>query len=421
MENIEKKLLTKRFGLIDPLSIDDYIAHDGYAALEKALKMTPEAVIEEVTAAQLKGRGGAGFPVGLKMESVRRAQSDIKYLICNADEGEPGNFKDRYLMENDPHQILEGMIISAYATGVKKGYIFIRGEYTRGIFVINSAINAAAEKGYLGTDILGSGLDFDIEVYTGAGSYVSGEEFALMLCIEGSPARSTFKPPFPTTEGLYGKPTQINNVESLANLPHIILDGAQAFCRIGTKNSKGTKLISLCGNVHNKGLYEVPFGLRFNEIIEKLGGTSCSSIKMAQLGGASGPCLPVHMLGLHLDYKDMKEHDLSFGSGAVIVIDKSYEVLDIVRNSLEFFRHESCGKCTPCREGIQHLLILLDRFLLGEAEKKDLKLMNILTETIQQTSICGLGQAAPTALKTALAYFPEEFESRLKKQRVGVI
>ena len=416
MEHLEKKLLTKRFGRIDPLSIDEYIELGGYAALQKALQMAPEEIVEVVTASELRGRGGAAFLVGKKMQAVQQADGPEKYLICNADEGEPGNFKDRYLMENDPHQILEGMLISAYAVGACKGFIFIRGEYVRAIYIMQSALKAAAEKGYIGKGIQGFDFDFDIEIYTGAGSYVCGEEFALMLCIEGNPARSTFKPPFPTTEGLYNKPTQINNVETFANLPHIVLDGAEAFSAIGTEYSKGTKLVSLCGNVRRKGLYEVPFGVRIKDIIEELGGgVPGHGIRMVQLGGASGPCLPPIMLGLRLDYKEMVDNDLAIGSAAVIVIDDRAEVLDIVRNTLEFFQHESCGKCTPCREGIVHLLILLDRFILGVATKKDLELLESLAETIRLTSICGLGQAAPTSLRTTLKYFREEYTSRIKK------
>jgi len=422
MDNIEKKLLTKRFGQIDPLSIDDYIAKDGYAALQKAVKITPAKIVDSVKASGLLGRGGAAYPVGLKMEAVQKAKSPEKYLICNADEGEPGNFKDRYLMENDPHQIIEGMVISAFAAGATKGYMFIRGEYSRPIYIMTNAIKAAAEKGYLGQNILDSGLNFEIELYTGAGSYVCGEEFALMLCLEGNPGRSTFKPPFPTTEGLYNKPTQINNVESFANIPHIVLDGAEAFAKIGTEHSKGTKLISLCGNVRSKGLYEVPFGVTIRDIIEKLGrGVAGSGIKMVQLGGASGSCLPANMLGLALDYKEMADDDLTFGSGAIIVMDDSIDVLDIVRNTLEFFRHESCGKCTPCREGIEHLVILLDKFIEGVATKKDLELLETLIETIKQTSICGLGQAAPTSLRTTLKYFRKEYTSKIKKHHAKVI
>jgi NADH-quinone oxidoreductase subunit F len=419
--SIEKKLLTKRFGLIDPMSIEDYIASGGYEALRKAVKAAPEKIVEEVKASGLRGRGGAAFPVGLKMEAVLKAESDVKYLICNADEGEPGNFKDRYLMENDPHQVIEGMVLCAYAVGASKGYIFIRGEYTRSIYIMETAAKAAREKGFLGKNILGSGLNFDVAFYTGAGSYVCGEEFALMLCIEGNPARSTFKPPFPTTEGLYGKPTQINNVESFSNIPHIIGDGAQEFLKIGTKRSRGTKLVSLSGNVRQKGLYEVPFGVHLWEIIENLGHGVVGSIRMVQVGGASGPCLPPNMLGMKLDYKDFADSGMSLGSGAIIVIDTKNDVLDIVRNTLEFFRHESCGKCTPCREGIVHLLVLLDRFILGEAEKKDLEKMKTLVQTIELTSICGLGQAAPTALKTTMQYFPEVYAAGIRKHHTVAI
>lgn len=422
MDNIERKLLTERFGKIDPLCIDDYINYGGYDALKKAVKMSPEKIIQSVKDSGLRGRGGAGFPTGLKMESVQKAQGQEKYLICNADEGEPGNFKDRYLMENDPHQIIEGMVISALAVGAHKGYIFIRGEYTRPIYILKHAIKGAIQKRYLGQNILGSGHDFDIELFTGAGSYVCGEEFALMLCIEGNPGRSTFKPPFPTTQGLYNKPTQINNVETFTNIPHIVLDGPEAFAAIGTETSKGTKLVSLCGNVRARGLYEVPFGVTFREIIEGLGrGCSGGGIKMVQLGGASGSCIPKNMLGLKLDYKEMEDNDLTFGSGAVIVMDDHNDVLDIVRNTLEFFRHESCGKCTPCREGIEHLIILLERFIAGVATNKDLKLLEVLVDTIRQTSICGLGQSAPTSLRTTLKFFRQEYTSRINKYHTNAV
>ena len=422
MSNIEMKLLTRRFGEIDPLSIEEYIASGGYEALKKAIGLGPDKIIEEVNTSGLRGRGGAGFPVGMKMEAVKHEPSDQKYLICNADEGEPGNFKDRYLMEKDPHQVIEGMVISAFAVGASKGYVFIRGEYTHPIYLMGTAIEAARKEGFLGKDILGSGFDFDLEIYTGAGSYVCGEEFALMLCLEGNPGRSTFKPPFPTTMGLYDKPTQINNVESFANLPHIIDMGGAEFAKIGTENSKGTKLISLCGNVRKPGLFEVPFGVRIKDIIEELGrGVPGAGIKMVQLGGASGSCIPASMLGLKLDYKEMADNGLTFGSGAVIVMDERIDVLDIVRNTLEFFHHESCGKCTPCREGIVHLLILLDRFITGTATKQDLQLMETLMESISLTAICGLGQAAPTALKTTLKYFRDEYTSRIGKHHAKAV
>ncbi len=419
MDGIEKKLLTKRFGAIDPLSADDYIRLDGYAALRRALSMDPAAVIAEMKQSGLKGRGGAGFPVGLKMESVRNAAGDTKYIICNADEGEPGNFKDRYLMENDPHQVLEGMIISAAAVGASRGFIFIRGEYKRAAYLMSAAVKAAEERGFLGKNILGSGYDFSVEIRMGAGSYVCGEEFALMLSIEGNPGRSTYKPPFPTTEGLFGMPTQISNVETLSNIPHILRMGGDAFAAIGTASSKGTRLVSLSGNVCHRGLYEVPFGVTLRDIIQQFGGGvhKGRKIRMVQLGGASGPLIPPDMLDMKLDYAEMAKSDCPMGSGAIIVMDDQTDVLDIVRNNLEFFNHESCGKCTPCREGLVHLLILLDRFILKTAEEKDLKRMEDLAEAISLTSLCGLGQAAPTSLRTSLKYFREEYTSRLRKSR----
>jgi len=421
MQTIEKKMLTKRFGEIDPLVIDGYIERDGYKALKKAAKMTPDEIVGEVKTSKLLGRGGAGFPAGLKMEAVQKAVAEEKYIVCNADEGEPGNFKDRYLMENDPHQVIEGMIISALAVGAETGYMFIRGEYTRSIFLMKNAIKAAREKGFLGKDILGTGKNFDIDVYGGAGSYVCGEEFALMLCIEGNPGRSTFKPPFPTTQGLYDKPTQINNVESFSNIPHIIMDGGEAFAKIGTEHSTGTKLVSLCGNVVEPGLYEVPFGVKLSDVIDRLGLGSQGGIKMVQLGGASGPCIPPNMLGMKMCYKEMADNGLSLGSGAIIVMDDRMDVLDIVHNNLMFFCHESCGKCTPCREGLVHLTLLLNRFIDGVAEKKDLVLLESLIETVRLTSICGLGQAAPTSLITTLKYFRNEYTSRIKKRHVKAI
>lgn len=412
---ITQTLLTGRFKKINPMDIEDYISSEGYSALKKALLGTREEAINEVKTSGLRGRGGAGFLTGLKMQSVSRAESAEKYLICNADEGEPGNFKDRYLMENDPHQLIEGMIICAWAVGAHKGYLFVRGEYLKAINILTAAIESAKLKGFLGKNILGSGHDFEIELYPGAGSYVCGEEFALMNCIEGKPARSSYKPPFPTTEGLFNKPTQINNVETFSNIPHIILLGGEAFAGTGTKSSRGTKLVSLSGNVARKGLYEVPFGVTIRDIIEKLGGgvPEGRKIKMVQLGGASGPCIPASMLDLRMDYNEMAERNLEMGSGAVIVMDERADVLDILKRTLEFFHHESCGKCTPCREGILHMLIILERFIQNDATEDDLKLLETLISTISSTSICGLGQAAPTAVKSALMYFREEFTSRI--------
>lgn len=412
---VYKNLLTSRFGKINPGSIDEYVSSGGYTALKKALSMTGDEIINEVKTSGLKGRGGAGFPTGLKMDSVKQAEGNPKYIICNADEGEPGNFKDRLLMENDPHQIIEGIIISAFATGTKHGYIFIRGEYIKSIRTMEAALEQSRAAGYLGDNIQNTGFDFDIDVHTGAGSYACGEEFALLVSIEGKSGRATYKPPFPTTCGLYNKPTQINNVETFCNIPHIISIGGAEFAKIGTDSSKGTKLICLSGNVSKPGLYEVPFGISVRDIIFELGGgvPNNRAIKLVQLGGASGPVIPESMLDVRLDFKEMREKDLTFGSGAVIVMDERIRVLDILKRIVQFFHHESCGKCTPCREGLTQMIILIDRFIDGTASKQDLALLYVLIETMGQASICGLGQAAPTAVKKVLEYCPEEFESRI--------
>ncbi len=407
-----KKLLTSRFGLIDPKSIKDYIDNNGYKALKKAVKMQPSDIIDELKTSKLKGRGGAGFPMGIKMDAVKGAIGSPKYIICNADEGEPGNYKDRYLMENDPHQLIEGMIISAYTVGANVGYIYIRGEYKNAAKILGSALEQARENGFLGDNILNSGYNIEIEIHSGAGSYVCGEEFALLASLEGKSGRSDYKPPFPTTNGLFDKPTLLNNVETLSNIPYIILNGGEAFAKVGTESSKGTKLISLSGHIKNPGLYEVPFGVTLRDIIENLGGRvpGGKKIKMVQLAGASGPCIPDNMLDLKLDYKEMADNDISFGSGAIIVMSEDVDILDILKRILEFFRYESCGKCTPCREGIIQAQILLDRFIEGTAAQKDLDLLEILLDTISISSLCGLGQAAPTAIITALKYFRSEFK-----------
>ncbi len=422
MSEITYKLLTKNFGEIKSDSIDDYIASGGYSSLRKALKMKDMEIIDEIKESGLKGRGGAAFPTGLKMEAVKMAEGSPKYIICNADEGEPGNFKDRYLMENDPHQVIEGMIICAIATGIRFGYIFIRGEYVKSQKIMETALEQARVRGFLGENILNTGFDFDIEIYTGAGSYVCGEEFALLVTIEGKSGRATYKPPFPTTMGLYDKPTQINNVETFCTIPHIIELGGRGFSKIGSKSSTGTKLVCLSGNVKRPGLYEVPFGTTIRQIIFDLGGgvPNNRGIKMVQLGGASGPVIPENMLDIQLDFNEMRKNDLTFGSGAVIVMDERIDVLDVLKRIIEFFHHDSCRKSTPCREGLTQLIILLDRFIEGTASNQDLELMNILMDTMSQASICGLGQAAPTAVQKALKYFPEEFTSRISNHVAAV-
>lgn len=415
--SITHTLLSARCGDIDPVSIDEYIKTKGYEALKKALKMKPAEIVEEVKSSGLRGRGGAGFPTGIKMEAVLNVNEHPKYLVCNADEGEPGNFKDRYLMENDPHQLIEGMIICAYALDIEKGFIYIRGEYDNAMMILERAINQAKEKGMLGKNIKGTDFSFDIDIRSGAGSYVCGEEFALIESIEGKTGCPRNKPPYPTVSGIYGKPTQINNVETFSNIPHIISEGADAFRRTGTEGSSGTRLISLSGNVNNRGVYEVPFGVTVRQIIDELGGgvPENRKIKLVQLGGASGPCIPESMLDIRLDYEELAKQGLSMGSGAVIVIDERFDMIEILKNIMKFFKHESCGKCTPCREGIRQILRILYRFDTNSATENDLRLLETLSNVMTQTSFCGLGQAAPTALQTTMKYFKDEYESRMKK------
>lgn len=410
-----KTVLTKRCGIINPQSITDYINADGYTALKKALAMPQMKIIDEVKASNLKGRGGAGFPTGIKLESVLSVKDSPKYLVCNADEGEPGNFKDKYLLENDPHQLIEGMVICAYAVGAEKGYIYIRGEYQKSIAAVEKALEDARANNFLGNGILGTGFNFDMQVHSGAGSYVCGEEFALIESLEGKPGRPRNKPPFPTVSGVFNKPTLLNNVETFSNIGFIISEGAESFKSIGTPASSGTRLISLSGNVNSPGVYEVPFGVSINEIIFALGDgvPENRKIKMVQLGGESGPIIPVSMLDLKLDYKEMADAGLSMGSCAVIVIDERFEVLDIIKQIMKFFRHESCGKCTPCREGNRQILNIIEKFIAGTAVQEDLQNLEAICRIMCLTSFCGLGQAAPTAVLTTLKYFGEEYTSRI--------
>ncbi len=405
------KILTGRCKNIDPGSIEDYIDNGGYEALRKALGMKPEELVEEVKKSGLRGRGGAGFPTGIKMESVLKTNEYPKYIVCNADEGEPGNFKDKYLLENDPHQLLEGIIIAAYAMGTGKGYIYIRGEYAESIKLITRAIEKAGAKGYIGKNIMGSGFDFELEIKSGAGAYICGEEFALIESIEGKPGRPKNKPPYPSLSGVYNKPTLINNVETISNLPFIINEGSGAFSSIGTQSSKGTRLVCLSGNVRKKGVYEVPFGISLWDIIYKLGEgvPEDRSIKLIQLGGASGPCITPGMLNMKIDYKEFEEEGIAMGSGAVIVVDERFDVLELMKRIMRFFRHESCGKCTPCREGIRQILRILYKIGAGSATENDLELLETLCNVMYETSFCGLGQAAPTAILTTLKYFREEY------------
>lgn len=415
---IQRKEITKRFGVIDPLSITDYLKNNGYKMLKKALQMKQDDIIEEITLSRITGRGGANFPTSIKMKSFKN-QKGLKYIICNADEGEPGNFKDRYMMENDPHQIIEGMVISAYATGASKGFIYIRGEYNKAIDIMKHTIKEAREHNFLGEHIFDHDFDFDIEVRRGAGAYVCGEEFALIESIEGKPGRTRVKPPFPSEVGVFDKPTLINNVETFCNLPFIIDIGGLAFSKIGSDYASGTKLISLSGNVKNKGVFEVPFGRSIREVIEVLGEgvPKDKKIKMVQLGGACGAIIPPSLLDMDIDNEAFEIFDSKMGAGAIIVIDDSHDLFDIILRNMEFFLHESCGKCTPCREGHVQVVNLIKKFVNYEATMKDYHSLESLCSVIHETTLCGLGQTSPTSIRSTMEFFHNDYMDRINNRR----
>ena len=410
-------LLSKLCGKISPLSIEEYKENGGFEGLEKAVfKMSPKEVIDEVKNSNLRGRGGAAFPTALKWNFVAMENSEDKFVICNADEGEPGTFKDKVLLDGCPFQVIEGMIIAAYAMGANKGYIYIRGEYPKSKEILISAVKILQEEGYLGNKILGKDFSFDIEVRSGAGSYVCGEETALIESIEGNLGRSRFKPPYPPNKGLWGKPTLVNNVETLANIPVILSIGSEEYKKYGTESSTGTKLLSVSGRVVNKGVYEIEFGTTLKEVLYDIceGIEEGKKIKFVQLGGSSGACLPERLLDTKLDFDELRKLEIGLGSGAVLVVDDSICVVDFVKNATKFFDHESCGKCTPCREGNRHIIKILDKLTNGEGTERDLKLLNEIAMVMKQASLCGLGQAAPTALFTTLKYFEDEYKSHTK-------
>lgn len=417
----QTKLLTKRFGNINPLDINDYIKLDGYKSLQKALKIKPAKIIKEMEDSRIRGRGGAGFPAYIKLKGLA-AEKKQKYIICNADEGEPANFKDRFLMEQDPHQIIEGMAILARATGATKGFIYIRGEYVNAINIMKEAINQAVENGFIGDKTIKDDFSFNIEVRSGAGSYVCGEEFALIESIEGKPGRTRVKPPFPTEVGVFKLPTLINNVETFANVPHIINMGGIAYSKTGTKSSTGTKLISLSGNVKNRGVFEVPFGTPIGDIIYKLGDGIKDNrrLKMIQLGGACGPFIPPFMIDMNLDFDRFEEFESKVGAGSIMVVDERFDLFEILLKTMNFFEHESCGKCTPCREGHTHLIILLNRFINFVATHDDLLSLESLARVMHQTSLCGLGQTSPTPIISSIRFFREEFIERIESSVQGV-
>ncbi len=406
----------KNRGLIDPDRIDEYIARDGYLGVAKALlEMTPEQIVEEIKASGLRGRGGAGFPTGLKWHFCAKAQGEPKYILCNADEGDPGAFMDRSILESDPHAVLEGMIIGAKAIGAHQGYIYVRAEYPLAIKRLQTAIGQAREYGLLGEDILGSGFTMDIDLYFGAGAFVCGEETALMRSIEGHRGMPRPRPPFPAQRGLWDKPSVLNNVETYANVPQIIHRGAGWFASLGTEKSKGTKVFALTGCVNNIGLIEVPMGTPLRNIIYDIGGgiPEHRRLKAVQIGGPSGGCLPEYLIGTPVDYESVVKTGAIVGSGGMVVMDETSCMVDVARFFLEFTADESCGKCTPCREGTQRLLDILGRISDGHGRPDDIEKLETLSKVIMSASLCGLGQTAPNPVLSTLRYFRHEYEAHI--------
>jgi len=415
----QTRILLQHNSVIDPRVIDDYLAYDGYAALAKALsEMTPEQVIEEVREAGLRGRGGAGFPAGVKWGFCRESPGDEKYLICNADEGDPGAFMDRSLLEGTPHAVIEGMVIAAYAIGAAQGIIYVRAEYPIAVRNAGIALEQAREGGLLGKDILGTGFDFDIRIREGAGAFVCGEETALIASLEGERGMPRPRPPFPAQKGYRGKPTNINNVETLANVPLIILKGKDWYRSIGTESSKGTKIFALAGKVNNTGLVEVPMGTTLRQIVFDIGGGIPKNrrFKAAQMGGPSGGCVPAPFLDLPIDYESVKQVGAIMGSGGLIVMDENTCMVDIARFFLEFVQCESCGKCVPCRVGTRHMLDILTRICAGEGREGDIEDLEELAHMVKRTSLCGLGQTAPNPVLSTIRYFREEYEEHIRQK-----
>ncbi len=413
----QHRLALHNCGVINPESIDEYIARDGYQALAKVLtQMTPQEVIDVVLASGLRGRGGAGFPTGRKWAFAKASAGDIKYVCCNADEGDPGAFMDRSVLEGDPHVVVEAMAIAAYAIGSKQGYIYIRAEYPIAVQRLQKAIDSAREHGMLGKNIFGTDFDFDLEIRLGAGAFVCGEETALMTSIEGKRGEPRPRPPFPAVKGLFGKPTILNNVETYANVPKIILNGAEWFASMGTEKSKGTKVFALGGKIVNTGLVEVPMGTTLREIVYDIGGgiPNGKKFKAAQTGGPSGGCIPAEHLDVPIDYDNLIAIGSMMGSGGLIVMDEDNCMVDIAKFFLEFTVDESCGKCTPCRIGNKRLLEMLTKVTEGKATMEDLDKMEQLCYYIKQNSLCGLGQTAPNPVLSTLRYFRDEYEAHVK-------
>lgn len=416
----QHRVVLANCGYIDPENIKEYIAVGGYTALEKVLSsMQPEQVIAEVKKSGLRGRGGGGFPTGMKWEFTRRAVGDTKYIVCNADEGDPGAFMDRSVLEGDPHRVIEGMIIAAYAIGAGEGYIYVRAEYPLAIKRLRVAIGQAEEMGLLGDNILGTGFNFHLHIKEGAGAFVCGEETALLQSIEGKRGMPRPRPPFPANSGLWGKPTNINNVETYANVPQIIIRGADWYASIGTERSKGTKVFALTGKINHTGLAEVPMGISMREIIYDIGGgiIGGKKFKAVQIGGPSGGCIPESMLDLPVDYDSLTQAGAMMGSGGLVVMDETTCMVDLARFFLTFTQNESCGKCTPCREGTKRMLEILTRITEGNGQEGDIELLESLAKNIKASALCGLGQTAPNPVLSTLRYFRDEYEAHIRDKR----
>ena len=413
------QIVTGNCGSIDAESIDDYIAHEGYEGLRKALTMTGDEVIKEIEISGLRGRGGAGFPTYFKWRAAKSAKDEPKYIVCNADEGDPGAFMDRSVLEGDPHAVLEGMMIAGYAIGAEEGYIYCRAEYPMAIERLTIAIDAAHERGFLGDNILGSDFSFDIHIKEGAGAFVCGEETALIQSLEGKRGTPILKPPFPAEKGYLEKPTNINNVETLANIAWIIRHGGAAFRKIGTEKSPGTKVFALTGKIKNGGLVEVPMGTSLREIIYDIGGgiKHDKKFKAVQLGGPSGGCIPAEYLDTPVDYENVNKLGAIMGSGGMVVMDESTCMVDMAKFFISFIVEESCGKCTPCRIGNRRILEILEKITSGKATMEDLDHLTELAEVIKDASLCGLGQSAPNPVLSTLRYFMDEYKAHVIEKR----
>ncbi len=415
----QKKVVLRNSGYIDPANLAEYVARGGYQALVHMLgNLSPQDVIDQVSQAGLRGRGGGGFPTGRKWQIARDAPGEPKYVICNGDEGDPGAYMDRTVLESDPHSVIEGIIAGAYAIGANQGYVYVRDEYPLAVERLAKAVGQAEKYGLLGTDILGSGFDLSLEIIRGAGAFVCGEETAMIASIEGGLGEPRPKPPYPAVSGLWGKPTIINNVKTWATVPVILARGSEWYAAMGSDNNAGTVVFSLVGQIANTGLVEVPLGMRLGHLLEAIGGGSNGrAIKAVQTGGPSGGCLPSRLFNLPIEYERLKEAGSIMGSGGMVALDESACMVDVARYFLDFTTLESCGKCTPCREGNRHLRVILDRIVRGQGQPEDLDLLQEVGEVVRAGSLCGLGQTSPNPVLSTLRYFRDEYESHVRDHR----